>query len=473
MENEILSAGIDIGTSTTQLIFSKLKLANTGGFGSVPKVEVVDKEILYRSKIHFTPLANEEQIDAKRVQVIILDEYKKAGYIPAQIGTGAVIITGETARKRNAKEVLSKLSEIAGDFVVASAGPVLESVLSGKGAGAAELSKNSAGIVANLDIGGGTTNYSFFKNGEVIATDCINIGGRLVKVADGRITYVSPTIKELMCENGIEINVGEKLNPCTLEKINRLCKVMTNVMVSHCYIDDEGIKPDIVTFSGGVAACINNISCLGDFEFCDIGVLLAKAIINSEDFAQFKIGSAIETVGATVVGAGNYSMEISGSTIFNQNGKFPKKNLPVYSFQLENVEDIQSLPKNLDLLKMRQEESRMETSKDDNTFLSQKKYVITFCGTGCQSFSNIESIADAIVASFSDEIKKDNTPIIIVKNDISKVLGQAIRRRVGQDIELLCLDSICCQEGDFVDIGEPVANNQVIPVIVKSLIFEK
>lgn len=162
MQETILSVGIDIGTSTTQLIFSRLTIENLASNYTVPRISIVNKEVFYRSGIYFTPLKSQTEIDAAKVKEIIRKEYEKAGRKPEDLQTGAVIITGETARKQNANRVLETLSDMAGDFVVATAGPDLESVLSAKGAGSDRLSEEKREVVANIDIGGGTSNIAFF-----------------------------------------------------------------------------------------------------------------------------------------------------------------------------------------------------------------------------------------------------------------------------------------------------------------------
>ena len=136
MTEEILSVGIDIGTSTLQLIFSKIYIENRGSSFTVPQIKIIGKEVIYRSEIYETPLISETVIDTKNVKKIIENEYKKANIKYEDVSTGAVIITGDTARKENAKEVLETLSGMAGDFVVATAGPDLESIIAGKGSGA-------------------------------------------------------------------------------------------------------------------------------------------------------------------------------------------------------------------------------------------------------------------------------------------------------------------------------------------------
>ena len=95
---------------------------------------------------------------------------------------GAVIITGETARKSNSSKVLQALSGYAGDFVVATAGPDLESIIAGKGAGTETLSREHRGNIVNFDIGGGTSNLAMFRAGDVVDTACFDIGGRLIKI---------------------------------------------------------------------------------------------------------------------------------------------------------------------------------------------------------------------------------------------------------------------------------------------------
>ena len=212
MKKEILSVGIDVGTSTTQLIFSMLTLENTASLFSVPRIEITGKRIIYKSDIHITPLKSQDEIDGAEIRSIVKSEYEKAGILPTEVDTGAVIITGETARKENAKEIAAELSSFAGDFVVSTAGPDLEAVIAGKGAGAADLSEKKNATVVNLDIGGGTTNIAAFHCGETIATGCLDIGGRLIKLDKNNhiVSYISPKIVTLVKKLGLNLEVGKE-----------------------------------------------------------------------------------------------------------------------------------------------------------------------------------------------------------------------------------------------------------------------
>ncbi|MEG1943766.1 MAG: ethanolamine ammonia-lyase reactivating factor EutA, partial [Angelakisella sp.] len=210
MKTDILSVGIDIGTSTTQVIFSVLTMANTSGGFAVPRVDIVDKKVVYQGEIHTTPLAAATLLDGDRVRELVEQEYRKAGYSPKDVETGAVIITGESARKENSRLVLEKLRDFAGDFVVSTAGPDLEAVIAGKGSGACRYSAEHSATVINLDIGGGTTNLALFDCGETIAKGCLDIGGRLIRLSDeGRVLSVSPPAAQVAEALSLTLSVGE------------------------------------------------------------------------------------------------------------------------------------------------------------------------------------------------------------------------------------------------------------------------
>lgn len=459
-----------------------MKIANTGGFGSVPKIEIVDKKVIYRSEIHFTPLLNENEIDAIEVKNIIENEYIKANIKADEIDTGAVIITGETVKKSNSAVVANALSELAGDFVVASAGADLESVLSGKGAGADKISSETNKIIANFDIGGGTTNISVFKDGISVDTACLDLGGRLIKLNENReIIYISKKLQKLLALSKIEVFVGLTLDSLLAEQI---CLEMANVISSICEADlydlqkvavceklqikreklelmitNHGLSgeflPQIVTFSGGVADCI-----FGEFEdefvFDDIGVFLGRRLGKNERLMSKCQSRASETIRATVIGAGNFSMDVSGSTIEFDGCDLPLKSVPVSRINLCNDEDISSLETQI--------KSVFERADSD-------KLALSMLGLACPSFLQIESIADGIYRGAIKQIEEGKILIIAVEADIGKALGQALKRRIKGKCSLVCIDQISCGNGDFIDIAKPVYQGKVLPVIVKTLIF--
>lgn len=271
MQN-ILSVGIDVGTSTTQLVFSRIAMENTSGYFSVPRVSVTSKEVIYKSDIYLTPLKTDKLIDSEAIRDIIAREYGKAGYTPENVDTGAVIVTGESSRKENAEEVLRNLSCFAGDFVVSTAGPDLESIIAGKGSGAYQYSIENDCVVINMDIGGGTTNIVVFDGGETVSKTCFDIGGRLIKLSKDRvIEYVSPSAAKIAASIGVPLQEGD---PCRQERLEAVTDKMAQLLAQSISLSPaetllyeiqspESSALDLpkqkiskIFFSGGVADCI-------------------------------------------------------------------------------------------------------------------------------------------------------------------------------------------------------------------------
>ncbi len=470
----IHSVGIDIGTSTTQLIFSKISIENRASSYSVPRIDIVDKEVVYRSDIYFTPLKSPTEIDANAVREIVSSEYKKAGKKPSDLNTGAVIITGETARKENANDVLEALSSMAGDFVVATAGPDLESVLSARGAGADVISEQDKTTVANLDVGGGTTNIAIYDRGVVHSVCCLDIGGRLIKIVNGKISYIFHKIEKLARAHGINITPGGQANEKELSKI---CDLMADQLAQAIHAkayDDEHLRlytndgqplksePKIkaITFSGGVADCIYEEQSGDVFKFGDIGVLLGRAIKNHSCFKQIKTYVAKETIRATVVGAGTHTTEVSGSTIAYDRKKLPVKNIPILKITKEEELSFDAINNSIN----RQLPMFFNGNKPEPV-------AIAMSGNHHKGFAQIQHLADIIINSMQAIIKSEYPLMVVVESDIGKALGQALNVKLCNNKEIICIDAIATSGGDYIDIGLPIAEGKVVPVVIKTLIF--
>lgn len=469
----ILSVGIDIGTSTTQVIFSRLTMDNTASYFAVPHVSIVAKDVVYKSEIYITPLKTQTLIDADAVRDIVQGEFESAGFIPADTDTGAVIITGESARKENASAVLEKLSDFAGEFVVSTAGPDLESIVAGKGSGAAGYSKEYSCTVVNLDIGGGTTNIAVFDSGDTVSKGCVDIGGRLIKTDKSNvITYVSESARRIAESAGVSVEVGDRADVQVIEKItDRMCLSLENLISGKGddllkFITTKGSTPfqvprhiDALCFSGGVADCIYTRHS-EFFKFGDIGEILGSSIRNGSLFATYKVIEAGETIRATVVGAGTYTTSVSGSTIDYSDGIFPLKNVPV--LYLNEEEERRAAAGDKDFLT---EKIRWFSAQSDSD-----RFILALRGERNPSYTSVKTLAQTIAEVFDRELNKAEPIIVVVENDMAKALGQAIKRLVPHR-DMICIDSVKVEENDFVDMGRPMMNGLVIPVVVKTLIF--
>lgn len=468
----LLTVGIDLGTSTTQLVLSELTVENFASAFTVPRISISDKKVIYRSDIIFTPLLNQSEIDAEPIKAFVAEQYRQAGIHKQDIQMGAVIITGETARKSNANNVLRALSGYAGDFVVATAGPDLESIIAGKGAGAQTYSETKRKPVVNLDIGGGTTNLAVFKDGEVIDTACFDIGGRLIKLdQQQKITYIAPKIQEIINKKGLTLHLGEQATEQNLLPIiSELVAVLENsiglgtqspfyqlLVTNHPLRKGEELP--IVTFSGGVADCLNTTST-NLFKYGDIGLLLGKYLRKSLIFSEKEVLESAETIRATVVGAGSHTAEISGSTIAYREQILPVKNIPILKLAQED-----------ETLTVTELGQRIQEKLNWHRIEETPQIALAIRGMNNPTFADIQRYGQGIVEGLANLVAEQIPIIVMVDEDMAKALGHALSAHLPKDYPFICLDSVKVENGDYVDIGLPVAEGAVLPVIVKTLVF--
>lgn len=473
----ILSVGIDVGTSTTQVVFSKLQMDNAGGYFSVPRVAIVDKEVVYKSEVYMTPLKTDVLIDTDALRDIVAAEFRKAGYRPEDTDSGAVIITGESARKENSDAVLKSLSDFAGDFVVSAAGPDMESLIAGKGSGAWQYSMDHHCRVANLDIGGGTTNVVLFEDGETLARGCLDIGGRLICMnPQGIITKVSPAAAVMAQAAGVSVSVGDRCDELKLTAVTRQMAAALNAYLGVGTKDIDAIlrqiktpgssdfpvpeKVQAVFFSGGVADLIYHESA-DTWAYGDIGVLLGRAIRESRLFTDFQKMEPGETIRATVVGAGTYTTTISGSTITYSDDIFPLKNIPVIKLD-EELQEACFAGETEPVIR------RIQWALGQN---DAEHFVLAMPGKRDPGYTEMKRAA-ASIRQIMDRVQPPGEPILLViESDIAKAMGQMIRQQPDLKRQVVAIDSIHVEDGEYVDMGKPMMNGMVIPVVVKTLIF--
>ena len=441
MGERLCSVGVDVGTTTTQLIVSRIHVENRASAFAVPEMEIRERQVVYRSPVYFTPLIRDQRVDGEKIREIITREYAQAGITRETVDTGAVIITGETSRKENAAAVLENLSDLAGDFVVATAGPHLESVLAAKGAGAVTWSEETGRRVMHFDIGGGTSNLALIEAGEIRQTGCLNVGGRLVKLDDaGRVTYVSPVLEELC-----KLKAGEPVTENQLREVAQLLVQGLEMaaglrepteLLARLWTREAGpmwasAPADAVfSFSGGVADCIRRHH--NWLAFGDMGPVLGQAIRESRLCSrEYRLGA--ETIRATVIGAGCHSAQLSGSTVFYRNVEFPLKNLPVVTETAELA--------GLD-----------------------GPGVLVVSGVRDAGYAAICDLADGLAAEMAGPV------LLALEEDAAKALGHALALRLPGDRPILCIDRVRLRAGDYLDVGSPVG--PALPVVVKTLILE-
>lgn len=470
-DERVTSVGIDIGTTTMSLVVSAIAIGNTVyGFG-VPNIRILEKEVLFKGKVRYTPFLEEGAIDQRGVEQYIAEQLKAAGVKPSDVKTGAVIITGRAAEAENAKLVGNAISRISGEFVVAAAGAHLEAAISGRGAGMAKISSKRKCRTLNLDIGGGTTNAAFFDNGLLDRTFCFDIGGRILRFSPGTriISHFSPNAYKLAERRGISLRKGLELTDSEVKAISDdLAGALFSFVLGEAdnlavdlSIDNRFDIParsaDLVSFSGGVGRLFYDAAAGGNvFSFGDLGPSLALALCRQATDSGLQIIKPEETLYATVIGAGAHTVNISGSTIYISNtNDLPLRDNPVVSL------GDPSLPgwRHNMMLKL---ETFSETIGRLPVFFIEKMNKI--------SFSDTKSLAESIAELVNDSILKG--PLIVISDDdIGKIIGGLLRNRISPGLSVISVDELSAEEMDYVDIGEPLYGGSVVPVVVKTLVF--
>ena len=484
---KVLSVGIDIGSSTSHLIFSHLTLKReTSFFNMSNRFKLINREILYEGNIIFTPLIDRFNINIEQVIEFCKKEYERAEITPEMVDTGAVIVTGETAKKENAAEIVRRLSSESGKFVSASAGPNFESILGIMGSGIVEQSKRTQENLMNVDVGGGTSNIAIASKGEVICTSCINVGGRLLGIdKDFKIWRIDEPTKWIMGELSMSYMIGDIIPEEDILKITReyakalfeaikgpaTGKIAKLLMMTD---DIEILVPiDGYSFSGGIAEMIYDMDMDKESEefsnpYNDIGRYLAEEIKLLIKEYNLPLIEPENKIRATVIGAGAFSLSISGSTCYyDESVELPLENVPVVPINIDS-RDLYN-------------EGKYDEFKDGislalkNFNLVEGEDIFALYFKDILIGSNIVSLAKIIEIALPNSITNDKLILVILRGDGGKMLGLTLKKTTSIKNNLFCLDELELEAGDWIDIGAPfqTENRKAFPVTIKSLVFNK
>jgi ethanolamine utilization protein EutA len=464
----LVSVGIDIGSSGTQVIFSRLHLRRLGEDLS-SRYFVVARETLYQSPVALTPYQSDVRIDEQAIGRIIDDAYHGAGLHPDQIDTGSVILTGEALRRENAQAIGELLAEIGGEFVCATAGHHMEAMLAAYGSGAAEVSHDEDLHVLNVDIGGGTTKLALVEHGHVAGTAAIHIGGRLlVADSEGRITRLDPQGQALAQRAGFQWHLGSKVSS---KELDQLAETMADLLLDaiqkpakDLYLTDplqtlKGI--DGVMFSGGVGEYVYGRE---DRDFGDLGRRLGLAIRARLGGLPWKLLPAGECIRATAFGASEYSVQLSGNTVYvSQPGELlPRRNLQVLQppVHFHGPVDARKIAASIH-----------EHFKAFDLEEGEAEVALAFRWRGEPSFERIAAFAHGIVAGLERTVKAGRPVYLILDGDVAQTLGAILKEDMRIASEVLVIDGIALRDFDYIDLGRIRMPSYTVPVTIKSLVF--
>jgi ethanolamine utilization protein EutA len=465
----VLSVGVDIGSSTSHLVFSRIVLERLDS-----RYVVSTREAFYQSDILLTPYAAEEEIDPAALGAFIDRQYRDANVDPDEIDTGALILTGVAVRRRNARRIGELFARQAGKMVAVSAGDSLETVMAAHGAGAVARSIRDRATVMNVDVGGGTSKIAVCADGRVIDVTALDVGARLVCLdGGGRIVRVEEAGRRFGAEIGVALEPG---TPLAAEAARAMAAYMAKCLFEAM----EGASPtaagsgllrldplssraaiDLVTFSGGVSEYIYGREAA---SYGDLGVLLAQEIRTRAERWGPKLDRASEGIRATVIGASQYTTQVSGSTIYvSPLEALPLRNVPVIApaFALDAdeidsaavAEAIKAMLKRLDL---------GEAETPVAVFVPWR---------GSATFQRLDAFCQGVVDGLA-VVLADGHPLVLAGDgDVGGLMGIHLREEMQIENAIISVDGLDLKEFDYIDVGAMLPNSGAVPVVIKSLIF--
>ena len=467
----VLSVGVDIGSSTSHLVFSRIVLERLDS-----RYVVSTREAFYQSDILLTPYAAEEEIDAEALGAFIEQQYKTANVDPDEIDTGALILTGVAVRRRNARRIGELFARQAGKMVAVSAGDSLETVMAAHGSGAAARSIRDKATVMNVDVGGGTSKIAVCADGRVTDVTALDVGARLVCLDPaGRIVRVEEAGRRFAAELGIDVTPGAQLAP-------EHARALAAAMADRLFEAMGGASPvpraarascasmplssrttiDQLTFSGGVAEYIYGREAQ---TYGDLGVLLAQEIRVRADAWGPKLDArerghprdrdrrlAIHHAGER---QHHLRLAARGAAAAQRAGHraAPSRSTATRSIQ-------RPWPRR----------SRRCSSASIST-MSDTPVAVFVPWRGSATFQRLDAFCQGVVDGLAGNLADHHPLVLAGDGDVGGLMGIHLREEMQIDNAIVSVDGLELKEFDYIDIGAMLANSGAVPVVIKSLIF--
>jgi len=470
-EDEIIlvSVGVDIGSSTSHLVFSRLVLERLDN-----RYIVSERTVLHESDVLLTPYAADQSIDAVALGAFIDAQYAQAGIAPDKIDTGALILTGVAVRRTNSRAIADLFAAQAGKFVSVSAGDALETTLAAFGSGAAARSVRETARVMNIDIGGGTTKIAVCENGELVDLTAVDIGARIVAFdAEGRVVRLEEAGRQFAVEAGLNLELGQVVAKADLERMvarmaDRIFEVAgtsTPDAKSQSLLRLEPLRaqkmPDVLTFSGGVSEYVYDREAQA---YGDLGPLLAAAVRRKAEVWGPRLEVPDQGIRATVIGASQYTVQVSGSTIYVEPAHIlPLRNVPVIAPQLDlaadelNGEEIANF--------IRRALRRLDLHE------GHQAVALCYRWQGSATFHRLDAFCRAVADGMSVLLNQGHALLLVGEADCGGLIGIHCHEELHLKSPVLSIDGITLKELDFIDIGALLETSGAVPVVIKSLVF--
>jgi ethanolamine utilization protein EutA len=456
------TVGIDIGSATSQLVFSVLTLERRGS-----RYETVDRAVTYESDVLLTPYTADTTIDADALGKFFAEQYRKAGVHPEDVDTGAVILTGVALDRRNSALIAELLAQQSGRFISVAAGDELEGVLAAHGSGA--VAASIGGSVLNVDVGGGTTKLSLCRDGAVAATAALDVGARLLAWdSDGRLHRLERAGRSLAALGGAVAETDTVLRP---EHRDRIVEVAVGAVVDA--VDGNWSSPAVaellrtahfdqpsnvpVVLSGGMTRYLVGP---GTPSFGDLGPHLAASLAPLLRARGHEVTVAGASIRATVVGASQFTVQVSGTTI-HVSGEplLPLRNAEVSLVRDRGVGEPPSLAERV--------------AKVLATRVATGPVVLVVPFEGSADHATVDGFCRSVLHGLAAADRARDGLVLVLDSDVAGLIGAHLVEECDYTEPLVVLDGVQLGPFDFVDIGAYLPHSASVPVTVKSLAFRQ
>jgi len=468
-EIRLTSVGVDIGSSTTHLVFSRLVLERLDN-----RYVVSERKVIHQSDVLLTPYAGDATIDAPALGCFIDRQYALAGVDPRATDTGALILTGVAVRRSNARAIGELFASQTGKFVSVSAGDALEATLAAFGSGACARSIRESARVMNVDIGGGTSKIAVCEAGEVVEMTAADIGARILSFdSEGRVRRIEEAGRRFAAEVGLFLEIGAKPDPAPLAAMvgrmaERLFEIISRPVLraeSNALLRLDPLRnerrPEAISFSGGVAEYIYGRE---SEPFGDLGPALARQILKRVKAWGPRIVASDEGIRATVIGASQYTIQVSGSTIFvAPQSVLPLRNVPVVT---------PDLPLDDEALDCRKIASAVQTALR-RLDLHEGEQTVALCYRWRKSatFARLDGFCRGVSAGLAKALDRGLPLVLVGDGDIGGLIGIHCLEETRLPNAIVSIDGVVLREFDFIDIGGLLETSGAVPVVIKSLVF--
>lgn len=430
------------------------------------RLEVTARRVVGRSDVSMTPF-EDGNLAIDTLHEFIGASYAQARLHPEEIDTGAVILTGEAARRRNAGAVNELFAAQAGRFVCATAGHHLEARLAAHGSGAVWLSRKRGQHLVSIDIGGGTTKLAHVHNGQVVRTAALEIGARLVRFEpDGRCAAVHPSAEAIFHAEDLRCAVGQRSDRRIRQELGY---ALASALVQHLCGADQSLwltepliwpaEATAAVLSGGVAEYTFGRE---HRDFGDLGSELGFSFQQAFESAwpDVPLLPAREGIRATVIGASQFSVSVSGETISLP----PQIQIPVHNLAVIRTH----VPEPVHADRVAHAISHSIRAADKE--VRWHPYALAFTSPPFQGYSVVDPLVNGIIAAVGALPDSGRPCALVFDHNVAQVVGRFLQRRWPAQ-PFICLDELQLGDLDYLDIGSPPAGQSYVPVVVKSLVF--